>query len=351
MVKTGEGPVATAWSIDGTTLTGWPQISDRTDKEKNDYGGYNQNIGIADLDKNGKKEIICTYDICHIGIFYADGSLFKANSMFKGKYSCSVPMFHNVEFAKQGWGANGNDRDEFTYSPPAFADMDRDGFAEIVLFSDHEQAGVTTNRGNYLWVINPDMSRVAGFEKPLTTGMPLYQGYQNNIVQVSPSPCISMVNSSELNIIVPSYDGYMRCFSRDGSVLWKVQFGSGGVFTGASEAVSGDLNGDNDPEIVFTTYSTQKENSFLVILNSSGALLHRVPISGRGSMAAPTIDDVNKDGTKEIIISLKDALGNGYGGVQIWNVTSAKSGRTDWFTGRGNYLRTGENINYTADGN
>lgn len=345
IVKTSGGPVTNVWTINGSVLTGWPQVSDRTDKNKNDYGGYNQNIGSTDLDGDGKKEIICTYDMCDIGIFYSNGNSFPANKMFTGKYASSVPMFHDLTLAIQGWGPDGKDRDEFTDSPPVFADMDQDGLPEVILFSDHEQAGVTANRGNSLWVLNPDMTRVAGFEKPLTTGMPIYFGYENNIVQVAPSPCVSFVTGTVPEIIVPSYDGYMRCYSRTGSVRWKLQFDApGGPFIGASEAVTGDLNNDMLPEVVFTTYSIQKDCSFLVILSSSGTLLHRIPISGRGGMAAPTIADIDNDGVNEIIVSLKDALGNSLGGVQIWDVSSAKSSTTDWFTGRGNYLRTGEHL-------
>jgi hypothetical protein len=35
------------WKANGALLPGWPQIADRSDANKNDYGGYNQNIGIA----------------------------------------------------------------------------------------------------------------------------------------------------------------------------------------------------------------------------------------------------------------------------------------------------------------
>jgi hypothetical protein len=135
----------------------------------------------------------------------------------------------------------------------------------------------------------------------------------------------------------------MRCYSSDGTVVWKVQFnGSGEPFVGAGEAAAGDLNNDGVPEIVFTTYSVSPDRSNLFILSSAGGLLHRVKISGRGSMAAPTLADVDNDGTIEIVVSLKDVLGNGLGGVQIWDVASAKKNNLDWPTGRGNYLRTGE---------
>ena len=66
-----------------------------------------------------------------------------------------------------------------------------------------------------------------------------------------------------------------------------------------------------------------------------------MPLEKRGSMAAPAIADVDNDGVLEIIVSLKDTIGKGAGGVQIYDVSSAKSGCLEWPTGRGNYLRTG----------
>jgi len=339
-VKTNHGPVSCVWSINGQVRTGWPQVDDSN--TKNDYGGYNQNIGAADLDGDGYADIVCTYDICHIGVFRGNGQSWKANGMFSGTYSSNVPFFHDINLAIQGWGADGNDRDEFTDSPPVFADLDNDNKRDIILFSDHELAGEYVNRGNSLWALKPDMTRLLGFEKPKTTGMPLYTGYENNIVQVSPSPAISNLGTGSPHIIVPSYDGYLYCYNSQAVENWKVQFDTrGGSFIGMGEAAIGDLDNDGLPEIVFTTYSTEKDISKLYILNSSGNLLHRIALSGRGSMSAPTLADFDKDGKIEIIISLKDALGGGMGGVQVWKVVSATKNLLDWPTGRGNYLRNG----------
>lgn len=340
VVKTSSGPVTCIWHIDGRVKAGWPQVVNNS--ERNNFGGYNQNAGIADVNDDGVLEVIATYDICHIGIMKPDGSELLANPIFKGKYASSVPMFHDLELAKQGWGKDGSDRDEFTDSPPAFADIDGDGDLEIVLFSDHERAGEYKNRGNSLWVLNHDMTRVRGFEKPFTTGMPVFTGYQQNIVAVNPSPCISSLDNRGPHIIVPSTDGFLYCFSSDGEMRWNIQFGnSGTAFTGCSEVVAGDLDNDGVSEIVFCTYSTEQGQSHMFIVNCNGQLLHRVSISGRGSMAAPTLADIDADGILEIIISLKDTLGKGSGGVQIWDVSSAKAGKLDWPTGRGNYKRTG----------
>jgi hypothetical protein len=339
--KTSDGPVTMVWRINGNAFPGWPQVQNCP--ECNEYGGYNQNIGSADLDGDGTPEVVSTYDCSNIGIMHADGSPLAANPMFNGPYVSSVPMFHNIAYAIQGWGADGNDRDEFTDSPPVFGDIDNDGLPEIILYSDHERAGEYVNRGNSLWVLNPDMTRVPGFETPITSGAPLYTGYENNIVQVDPAPALGqLTGDSRPEIIVPSYDGYMRCFSPGGTTLWSYRFDSAGTpFIGASGAAIGDLDHDGTPEIVFTTYSTAQGVSYLIILNAAGQALQVVPVQGRGSMSPPTLADVDGDGKIEIIISLKDTLGSGQGGVQIWNVSSALAGYMPWPTGRGNLLRNG----------
>jgi hypothetical protein len=342
-VKTSDSPVTAVWSLSGAVRTGWPQVDGCP--ECSDYGGYNQNIGAADLDGDGVAEVISTYDICHVGFMYADGSPMPAHSRFSdaGPWVSSVPMFHNIELAEQGWGADGNDRDEFTDSPPCFGDVDGDGRPEVILYSDHEFAGEYVNRGNCLWVLNPDMTRAAGFETPICSGMPLYTGYENNIVQVAPCPAVAdIVGDSRPEIVVPSYDGVMRCYSPDGAMLWEYAFDQAGApFIGASGAVVGDLNADGAQEIVFTTYSTDDNVSHLIVLDTGGVQLHKVLLDQRGSMSPPTLADVDSDGDVEIVISLKDVLGGGLGGVQIWDVASATTIDLPWPTGRGNNLRDG----------
>lgn len=340
-VKTSSGPVTIAWNIDGTIVAGWPQVTNCP--ECNNYGGYNQNIGVTDLDGNLSLEVISTFDSSHIGFNYANGSPMPAHTMFSGPYVSSIPMFHDIALAIQGWGADGKDRDEFTDSPPVFTDLDGDQKAEVILYSDHERAGEYINRGNCLWALNDDMTRVPGFETPICSGGPLFTGYTNNIVQVCPAPALAnLTDDSRPEIIVPSYDGYMRAYSPDGALLWSYQFDPlGGTFQGASGAAAGDLNEDGVPEIIFSTYSTDLAVSHLIIVDAGGNLLHKIPLAKRGSMSVPTLADTDGDGTVEIVVSLKDTLGGGLGGVQIYDVSTAGSNYLPWPTGRGNLSRTG----------
>jgi len=58
-------------------------------------------------------------------------------------------------------------------------------------------------------------------------------------------------------------------------------------------------------------------------------------------MSAPTVADLDGDGKLEIILSLKDTLGGGAGGVQIWDAPGSSSNCALWGTGRGDWLRQG----------
>jgi FG-GAP-like repeat len=341
-VKTSSGPVTVVWNINGQVRSGWPQVTDCP--ECNDYGGYNQNIGAADLDGNSSPEVISTYDSTRVGFMYANGSPLPAHPMFSGPYVSSVPMFHDIDLAIQGWGPDDNDRDEFTDSPPVFADIDGDQINEVIVYSDHERAGEYINRGNCLWALNGDLSRAPGFETPLCSGAPLFTGYENNIVQVCPAPALAnLTGDSRPEIIVPSYDGLMRAFSPSGGLLWSYQFDPpGGDFIGASGPAAGDLNRDGIPEIIFSTYSISQDISHLIILDAEGSLLHKISLPKRGSMSVPTLADVDGDHGVEIIVSLKDTIGGGLGGVQIYDVASAGEGYLPWPTGRGNLLRNGQ---------
>lgn len=332
--STSHNDVGAVFDYDGGLRSGWPTGG---------CGGFNQNVGAGDLVGDGDLEVFTTFDCCNFSVVHQDGSPVPVHSSYSGDYFHDVPLFHDLALAQQGWGADGNDRDELTDSPPVIVDIDDDGANEIVLVSDHELAGEYVNRGNSFWVFESDMQRTAGWEQPKTTGMPLFTGYQNNIVQVAPSPAVADLDGVPgLEIVVPSYDGTMYAYSSTGSVLFTYTFDDGGgPFIGASEPLIVDLNGDGSPEILFNTYSVADDVSHMVILSAGGNTLHTIALSGRGNMAPPTVFDIDDDGDLEIIQSLKDALGGGQGGIQVWDVAGSYTNCMLWPTGRANFLRTG----------
>jgi len=66
---------------------------------------------------------------------------------------------------------------------------------------------------------------------------PLYTGYEDNIVQVAPAPAVgNLLGDDRPEIVVPSYDGYLRCYGPDGVLAWDYVFDSPAATSSAPPA-------------------------------------------------------------------------------------------------------------------
>ncbi|MDC4203982.1 MAG: VCBS repeat-containing protein [Candidatus Manganitrophus sp.] len=174
--RTTKVPVAFLFDSQGTVLPGWPQLSasggcvllPAPDANCFEAGTYNQNVGLADLDGDGKTDAIIGYDNAYVGLFHLNGLPFSTPFLNRPFFP-GVPAFHDPALAIQGFGPDGEDRSEFTDSPPVVADLDGDGVHELILVGDHERAGITTILGNTLFVFRPNATRFPGFERPFET--------------------------------------------------------------------------------------------------------------------------------------------------------------------------------------
>ena len=350
--KTASGPVTAVYTLNGNMAAGWPQTGADCDPPAPaeacwDYGGYNQNIAMGDVDGDGLMDVVSSYDAIGFGIFHGNGAPFETNISFNDRVVTATEAYHDLTLAQQGWG-NG-DRSEYTYSPPVIADINGDGHMNIILAGDHESSQSTQLQGVSLWVLNSDMTRPQGWQRPVDLGTPLSnKALGNNMVSTKPNPSVAdFLNNPGLEIIVPAYDGYLHAFYANGEKAWQYRFSQGGdTYTGASEALIADINDDGNAEIIFTTWvsgaaHTPDLPAHLIVLDRTGKALHRIKLSGRGAMAAPSIADLDQDGELELVISLKDSLGSGKGGVQIWNLPGSSDNCLLWPTGRGNVLRQG----------
>ena len=352
--KTSSGPTTAVYELDGGFHPGWPQVNHDTcdppapAEQCWDFGGYNQNIGAGDFDLDGVLDVVSSYDAIGFGLFHGDGSPFPTDESFSDRVVTAVEAYHDLALSQQGWGSG--DRSEFTYSPPVVADIDADGDYEIILAGDHEHSDSTANQGTTLWVLNHDMTRPSGWDPPKDSGPNLNSDGPSgqNMVPTCPAPSVGNLDGEAgLEIVYPSYDGKLYAYHHDGQVLWTYAFATSGTpYTGASEALIVDLNGDGIPEIVFNTFSSGAPGepdtpAHLIVLDANGGELHKVELYGRGSMAAPAVGDVDGDGELELVISLKDTLGGGDGGVQIWDLPGSSDNCVMWGTGRGGTLRQG----------
>jgi len=154
-------------------------------------------------------------------------------------------------------------------------------------------------------------------------------------------------------------DGRVVCYDYTGTLRWAFDFGADvGIspqvsYIGASESLIVDLNKDGLPEVIFFTYGyplATLANEWLYILNGqTGAKLWKIsyndastnPASqfngnGNGIAGAPTIEDIDGDGTLEILGVTFD------GRLIVWNVPGSGTNCQLWRTGRGGYLRKGQ---------
>jgi hypothetical protein len=110
-----------------------------------DFGGYNQNIGAADLDGDVIDDVISTYDAIGFGVFWGNGEPFPTATEFNDRVITATEMYHDIALSIQGWGTG--DRSEFTSSPPVVADLFGDGVPRIILAGDHEHTLSAENKG------------------------------------------------------------------------------------------------------------------------------------------------------------------------------------------------------------
>lgn len=363
-VRSGDD-VVNAYRSNGATVAGFPpRASGGSGCEGGQYwcvmaGVYDQNLAVGDLDGDGKHDVVLPMDNAYMSSFKGTGVAFDSNPFFedRGK-TAGVRFMVDYALAKQGFEDDGDVdlQAHFTNTPPAIADIDKDGTPEIVVVGSVQLARQDDTpedrlKGVGLWVVHADYSRPAAWETPLQVPayvMGLGDGFSrtltgdpiagaSNLVGLTNQVTIADIDAKPgLEMIFAGYDGRIHAVAADKTELWSTPYAEDGrALTGG--VVVGDLSGDGVPEIVFTTYSPDQGGGSLFVLAASGQELHKVKLPKRGSMAVPTLDDVKGDGSLSVVVSLKDE-GEG---VQVWDVAGAKKNCLLWRTGRANYLRNG----------
>jgi uncharacterized repeat protein (TIGR01451 family) len=341
---------------DGSTRPGWPQLSDDSGYA---YGVFNDNAAVGDLDGDGAGEIVIPSDVHYICAYEADGSQIPAHPIYGGKGWGKVGVWESLDTELRGWGyCNGvraeSYRTNFAHGPAALADLDGDGSIEVVATGNVYDcsAGHPPGKYNGVYVFNADRSRfsAAGYDwrsPPVDTGAPLSEDY-NIIESNQPNPAIADLDGDgEQEIVYSSYDGRVHAFWLDktehGNWPYSVYNPGEGFFRFASEPVVADLDRDGHAEVMFGswvqkgTYRTGK----LHILDYLGNPIHEVGLPAafgspdwNGSLAAPTLDNIDADPDLEVVIV------TAHSGLVAYDLPGTAGARVLWGTGRGNYRRT-----------
>jgi uncharacterized repeat protein (TIGR01451 family) len=311
-----------AWHSNGLLLNGyWPS--------KLTSAGFYGAIAAGDLDGNGIQDIIAARDH-HL-----------------------LNAYSNNGIALHGWpietyleGNHGNYqsdlRIEYGRSAPVLADLDNNNSLEYIVIGNVTGPGNSTEILNTaVLVLNSDGTRYHGWSLPALASGVLTQ---EDIPQESPA--IADINEDGFpEIIATTLDGWLRVYDRTKDVLWEFNYSQGSTVF-ASEPVIGDIDGDNDLEVIFSTHVPIAGNDYdgpvgLWSLEEDGTVTpgFPLPIPTPGVEATPTLADLDGDGNVEILVATIT------GQVFAWDTPyPLYPARFPWPMGRHDLQRTAEYI-------
>jgi len=282
-----------------------------------------------------------------VSIFAGTGVAFDAGPGFSSGKTPGVRYMHVLAEAMAGFAEDEDTalQAHFTNTAPSIADLDGDGNYDVIVLGSVQNAAQTNReQGVALYAVRPDASRLPGFTAPVhfpefLAGLWDFDGV-NLVGATNPATFADFGPAGPgPEIVFAGFDGRIHAVGADGAIIWAFNFTNRDDELTAGIAVA-DLSGDGVPEVVFATYSVAAGQSDLVILDAGGNLRHTLPLPTSGSMAVPTIADVDGDGTLEIVVSLKDADEN-VESVRVYSVPGSATNCLLWPTGRGNLRRDG----------
>lgn len=345
----------------GGVRAGWPVQVD-SDSVGFAAGCFNENVGLADLDGDGRSEMIGPNDTHYVVGYNDDATPIYANTIYGANKPWARVGFHlSHEVDLRGWAhcSPGDDlepRPNFADSAPTFADVNNDGTLEIIIIGNQYDCRANPYASLYHlpYILNADRTRWSGsgynwtvLPIPDAQAGPISENY-NIIETVQPNPVAADLDGDGfLEILYASYDGRIHAYWLDktehGRWPHAVTQPGEGIIRFASEPIVADLDNNGKAEVIFTTWTQKGSNRAgeLIILNWDGSLLHRVTLprssqSWDGALPAPTIANIDGDTDYELVV------GTAYTGLVAYDLPGTANARTLWGTGRGSYLRTGQ---------
>lgn len=383
-------PSGTLYQPPGLTWNAWPRYNTATgpgnDADANGigvhgYGCYGLNVGVGNLDDDPELEIVVTYDDHQINVFNHDGVSMLASDYFTqpaGTYRGNrlnwgqmvrwfEPAVENQLYHDHVTNpyphVEVNPWCQWTASPCNVVDVDGDGRNEVVGIPNVELGidpfgayptihfSVMVLEGSYG---NGARSgrRLAGWENLPSAEAPLARTDPYYPPLGIPAPTtVNVVGDERPEILAPMNDGYLYAFSPDATRLWRrdIRHGRSVIYT--SEILVSDLNRDDVNELVFTTYGKPDSaapgvpHGYLMVLDNQGNVLHDLELpsqgtngNGKGAPAAPTLGDLDGNGTLEIVVQTFD------GKCFVYTVPGSSGQSMPWPTARGSYLRQGRSF-------
>lgn len=376
-------PDGSLYQPPGLSYQAWPRYNtasgpgndaDANGPGNHGYGCFGLNVGIGNLDDDPAQEIVVTFDNHQINVFNHDGVSMLASDYFTNRaskyagnrlnwgqfirwFDPAVEENHYHLHTGDWPDPNHQKWMQWTQSPPDVADLNLDGKNEVVCVSNVEKDVPYDTKHHSIMVLeggygdgSRSARRLSGWEMLPSSGYPLSRaGHTWYPPANPPAPTVvDLTGDARPEILYAAHDGYVYCTSPSGTQLWRRDIRHGRALMYASEIMVADLNQDQIPELVLTTYGDPdglapgQDHGYLMILDRDGNVLHDIVLpeqgtngNGKGAPAAPTVMDLNGDGTLEIVAQTFGA------GCFVYTVPDSAENLLLWPTGRGNYLRDG----------
>ena len=350
----------------GAVRAGWPVHSPDSDSNGYAAGCYNENVGLADLDGDGRAEMIGPNDTHYVVGYNDDGTPLRANAIYgtvggQNKPWARVGFHYSHAVDLRGYAncspstPSPEPRPNFADTAPSFADVNGDGVTEIIFVGNEYDCRTSpyTDLYHTPYIMRVDRTRWSGsgfdwtsLPAPDSAAAPLAEDY-NVIETAEPNPVAADLDGDgRLEILYASYDGRLHAYWLDrtehGSWPFEVTNSGEGFVRFASEPAVVDLDNNGQAEVIFTTWTQKGSNAGgqLIVVSSTGAQLYAVnlPRSSQnwdGAMAAPTVANIDADADLEVVV------GTAHTGLVAYDLPGSSGARVLWCTGRGGYLRAG----------
>ncbi|NTU64681.1 MAG: hypothetical protein HGB05_15090 [Chloroflexi bacterium] len=282
----------------GALRSGWPKM---TDSATNGHaaGCFNENVGIADIDNDGRGEIIGPNDTHYVAAFNDDGSPIYTNHIYDPITGQNNPwarvglhVDHAVDL--RGYANCGVEhRPNMANTAPSIADVNGDGTLEIIIVGNVYNCGTNpyTDLYEMPFIFNADRTRWKDASNdwtviPLPDGAaaPLSEDYnliENNV----PNPVVvDLDGDGRKEILYPSYDGRLHAYWLDktehGSWPFEVTNPAEGFYRFATEPIVVDLDNDGKAEVIFASWTQNGSNQpgKLYIVSWNGQLLQSIDL-------------------------------------------------------------------------